>query len=249
MRNFLTAIFCIALAGIATAQTGSTAPKSTATKPAANKPAAPAASTAPVQAVFETTLGNITCTLFPDKAPVTVDNFIGLATGKKDWKNPASGATMHNKPLYDGTIFHRVIPNFMIQGGDPLGNGTGGPGFSFKDEFSDLAFDQPGRLAMANSGPGTNGSQFFITEVPTPHLNGKHTIFGQCDNPELVKQITRLATDPRTDRPFNPPKITHVKIVDPRHPVAATKKPAATTTKSTTGTATKKATTPPAKPQ
>jgi cyclophilin family peptidyl-prolyl cis-trans isomerase len=249
MRNFLTAIFCIALAGIATAQTGSTAPKSTATKPAANKPAAPAASTAPVQAVFETTLGNITCTLFPDKAPVTVDNFIGLATGKKDWKNPASGATMHNKPLYDGTIFHRVIPNFMIQGGDPLGNGSGGPGYDFKDEFTDLAFDQPGRLAMANSGPHTNGSQFFITEVPTPHLNGKHTIFGQCDNPELVKQITRLATDPRNDRPFNPPKVTHVKIVDPRHPVAATKKPAATTTKSTTGTATKKATTPPAKPQ
>src|ERR1017187_4893315 len=249
MRNFLTAIFCIALAGIATAQTGSTAPKSTATKPAANKPAAPAASTAPVQAVFETTLGNITCTLFPDKAPVTVDNFIGLATGKKDWKNPASGATMHNKPLYDGTIFHRVIPNFMIQGGDPLGNGSGGPGYDFKDEFTDLAFDQPGRLAMANSGPHTNGSQFFITEVPTPHLNGKHTIFGQCDNPELVKQITRLATDPRNDRPFNPPKVTHVKIVDPQHPGAAAKKPAATTIKSTTGTATKKATTPPAKPQ
>ena len=254
MRNFATAILCLTLVGFASAQTGSTAPKSTATKPAATKPAgakpaAPAASTAPVQAVFETTLGNITCTLFPDKAPVTVDNFIGLATGKKDWKNPASGATMHNKPLYDGTIFHRVIPNFMIQGGDPLGNGSGGPGYDFKDEFTDLAFDQPGRLAMANSGPHTNGSQFFITEVPTPHLNGKHTIFGQCDNPELVKQITRLATDPRNDRPFNPPKITHVKIVDPRHPAAPAKKPAATTTKSTTGTATKKAATPPAKPQ
>jgi cyclophilin family peptidyl-prolyl cis-trans isomerase len=255
MRNFLTAILCLTLVGLASAQTGSTAPKSTATKPAATKPATkpatapPAASNAPVQAVFETTLGNITCTLFPDKAPVTVDNFIGLATGKKDWKNPASGATMHNKPLYDGTIFHRVIPNFMIQGGDPLGNGSGGPGYDFKDEFTDLAFDQPGRLAMANSGPHTNGSQFFITEVPTPHLNGKHTIFGQCDNPELVKQITRLATDPRNDRPFNPPKITHVKIVDPRHPAAPAKKPAATTTKSTTGTATKKAATPPAKPQ
>jgi peptidyl-prolyl cis-trans isomerase A (cyclophilin A) len=250
MRNFVTAVLCLSLTGFAIAQSSSTAPKSAATKPAA-KPAtpAPATSTAPVQAVFETTMGNITCTLFPDKAPVTVDNFIGLATGKKDWKNPASGVTMHNKPLYDGTIFHRVIPNFMIQGGDPLGNGSGGPGYDFKDEFSDLTFDQPGRLAMANSGPHTNGSQFFITEVPTPHLNGKHTIFGQCDNPELVKQITRLATDPRNDRPFNPPKITHVKIIDPRHPAAPAKKPAASTTKSTTGTTTKKATTPPPKPQ
>src|SRR5664279_1922340 len=249
MRNFLTAIFCIALAGIASAQTGSTAPKSTATKPAATKPAtkpatAPsAASTEPVQAVFETTLGKITCTLFPDKTPVTVDNFIGLATGKKDWKNPSNGARMHNRPLYDGTIFHRVIPNFMVQGGDPLGNGTGGPGFSFKDEFSDLTFDQPGRLAMANSGPGTNGSQFFITEVPTPHLNGKHTIFGQCDNIDLVKQITRVATDPRNDRPFTAVKITHVKIVDPNKPAAApAKKPATSTTpKSTTGTTKKPA--------
>jgi cyclophilin family peptidyl-prolyl cis-trans isomerase len=258
MRNFVTAILCLTLAGFASAQTSSTAPKSTATKPAVTKPATkptaapPAASNAPVQAIFQTTMGDITCTLFPDKAPVTVANFIGLATGKKDWKNPASGVTMHNKPLYDGTIFHRVIPNFMIQGGDPLGNGTGGPGYDFKDEFSDLTFDQSGRLAMANSGPGTNGSQYFITEVPTPHLNGKHTIFGQCDNPELVKQITRLATDPRNDRPFNPPKITHMQIVDPRHPAPTTpaKKPAAaTSTKSTTGTATKKATTPPAKPQ
>ena len=254
MRNFVTAILCLGLAGFAIAQSSSsTTPKSTAAKPAATKPATPAAATsaAPVQAVFETTMGNITCTLFPDKAPVTVDNFIGLATGKKDWKNPASGVTMHNKPLYDGTIFHRVIPNFMIQGGDPLGNGSGGPGYDFKDEFTDLTFDQPGRLAMANSGPHTNGSQFFITEVPTPHLNGKHTIFGQCDNPELVKQITRLATDPRNDRPFNPPKITHVKIIDPRHPAAAPAKKTTITPahKSTTGTAAPKKSTPAPPPQ
>jgi cyclophilin family peptidyl-prolyl cis-trans isomerase len=234
MRNVATAILCLTLVGFASAQSGSTAQKPVTVKPAA-APTTTTTAAQSVQAVFETTLGNITCTLFPDKAPVTVANFIGLSTGTKDWKNPASGATMHNKPLYDGTIFHRVIPNFMIQGGDPLGNGTGGPGYSFKDEFSDLTFNQPGRLAMANSGPATNGSQFFITEVPTPHLNGKHTIFGQCDNLELVKQITRLATDPRNDRPFNPPKITHVKIIDPRHPAAPAKMPAAAT--------------PPAKPQ
>ena len=235
MRNFLTAILALVISGFAAAQTSSGAPK-----PSTTKPATPSASQ-PVQAIFETTLGNINCTLFPDKAPITVDNFIGLATCTKDWKNPSSGATMHNKPLYDGTVFHRVIPNFMIQGGDPLGNGTGGPGYSFRDEQSDLTFAVPGRLAMANSGPNTNGSQFFITEVPTPHLDGHYNIFGQCDNNDLVKQIARMATDPRNDRPFNPVKITHVKIIDPRHPAASpdkkpvtsstTKKPATTTAK------------------
>jgi len=253
MRNILTTILCLGLIGAAIAQTGTTpAKKPAAAKPAATKPAtaAPATTAGPVQAIFETTLGNITCTLFPDKAPITVDNFIGLATGKKDWKNPSSGATMHNKPLYDGTVFHRVIPNFMIQGGDPLGNGTGSPGFTFRDEQSDLTFDQPGRLAMANSGPNTNGSQFFITEVATPHLNGHYNLFGQCDNIELVKQIARLSTDPRNDRPFNPPKLTHVKIVDPRHPAVTTpqKKTNATTAPKST-TTTKKPATPPAKPQ
>jgi cyclophilin family peptidyl-prolyl cis-trans isomerase len=178
-------------------------------------------------ATFETTAGNITCTLFPDQAPLTVANFIGLATGTKDWKDPKTGKMMHGVPLYNGTIFHRVIPNFMIQGGDPIGTGTGDPGYSFKDEFSStLTFDQPGRLAMANSGPNTNGSQFFITEVPTPHLNGKHTIFGQCQDLDVVKKIARLSTDPRTDRPFDPPKIIRIKIVDPRHPAAAHKPPA-----------------------
>jgi peptidyl-prolyl cis-trans isomerase A (cyclophilin A) len=255
MHNLLTAIPILALAGFAGAQTsGNTAPKSSTPKTVTVKPAAapttktsttPAAQ--PVLAIFQTTMGDINCTLFPDKAPVTVANFIGLATGTKDWTNPASGITMHHKPLYDGTVFHRVIPNFMIQGGDPLGNGTGGPGYSFKDEFSDLTFDQPGRLAMANSGPATNGSQFFITEVPTPHLDGKHTIFGQCDNLDLEKQIARAATDPRNDRPFDPVKITHLKIIDPRHPATTAKKPATTTThKSTTGTSTtNKSTTPP----
>ena len=231
MRNVLTALLVLIISGFAAAQTSGTAPKPSTAKPAAAKPAT-AATSQPVQAIFETTAGNINCTLFPDKAPITVANFIGLATGTKDWKNPASGATMHNKPLYDGTVFHRVIPNFMIQGGDPLGNGSGGPGYSFRDEQSDLTFDVPGRLAMANSGPNTNGSQFFIAEVPTPHLDGHYNIFGQCDNNDLVKQIARMATDPRNDRPFNPVKITHVKIIDPRHPAATPgKKPATTTTK------------------
>lgn len=166
------------------------------------------------KAVLETSMGTITCTLYPDKAPMTVENFIGLATGTKKWKNPVSGATKENTPLYDGTIFHRVIPGFMIQGGDPAGNGTGDPGYKFKDEFSDLRFDRPGRLAMANSGPGTNGSQFFITEVPTPHLNGKHTIFGQCDNEQLVKRIARVPKD-ENDKPLKPVRLIHVKIVKP----------------------------------
>ena len=137
-------------------------------------------------------------------------------------------------PLYDQTIFHRVIPNFMIQGGDPAGNGTGDPGYKFKNEVSsDLLFDKPGRLAYANSGPDTNGSQFFITEVAVPHLNGGYTIFGQCDEAsvELVKIIARKATDPSNDRPFRPAKITHIRIVAGgapavATPAAATKKPA-----------------------
>ena len=147
---------------------------------------------------------------------MTVANFIGLSDGTKEWKNPTSGATKKGVPLYDGTIFHRVIPEFMIQGGDPAGNGSGDPGYKFKDEIvSSLTFDRPGRLAMANSGPGTNGSQFFITEVPTPHLNGHHTIFGQCDPAavELVKKIARMTADPSTNRPFHPVKITHIEIV------------------------------------
>ena len=181
------------------------------------------------KAIFHTTAGNITCTLFPDKAPLTVANFIGLATGKKEWTNPVTNAKKTNTPLYDGTIFHRVIPNFMIQGGDPAGNGSGNPGYFFRDEFSDLTFDQPGRLAMANSGPNTNGSQFFITEVPTPHLNGRHTIFGQCEPISIVQQIARMPRDPATDRPFNPVRITHLQIVQPGAAAATTRKAQPTT--------------------
>jgi cyclophilin family peptidyl-prolyl cis-trans isomerase len=171
------------------------------------------------KAVFETSLGDITCTLFPDKAPMTVENFIGLAEGTKQWKNPVSGATKTNTPLYDGTIFHRVIPDFMIQGGDPAGNGSGDPGYKFKDEFSDLKFDQPGRLAMANSGPNTNGSQFFITDVPTPHLNNHHTIFGQCGPLSVIKAIESVPRDPM-DKPLHPVRLLHVKIKKAGAPAA-----------------------------
>ncbi len=167
------------------------------------------------KAILETSMGNITCTLFPDKAPMTVENFVDLATGAKEWRNPVSGVKKTNTPLYDGTIFHRVIPNFMIQAGDPAGNGTGNPGYKFKDEFSDLKFNKPGRLAMANSGPNTNGSQFFITEVPTPHLDNHHTIFGQCEPMSLIEKIARVPRDPNTDKPFQRVVLQHVKIVKP----------------------------------
>ena len=201
-------------------------------KPPVRTPAA--ATSAEPTAIIHTTAGDLHCTLFEKQTPVTVENFIGLSDGTKDWKNPVSGASKKGVPLYDGTIFHRVIPEFMIQGGDPAGNGSGDPGYKFKDEIvSSLTFDRPGRLAMANSGPGTNGSQFFITEVPTPHLNGRHTIFGQCDAAAvaLVKQIARMASDPNNNRPFHPVKITHIEIrrggVSSAKPAAAEPKPSA----------------------
>jgi peptidyl-prolyl cis-trans isomerase A (cyclophilin A) len=143
-----------------------------------------------IYATFKTSLGDIVVKLFPEKAPKTVENFVGLAEGTKEWKDPRSGQTV-KKPLYDGTMFHRVIPQFMIQGGDPLGNGTGGPGYKFADEIGpDNKFTKPGLLAMANAGPNTNGSQFFITEVPTPWLDRGHTIFGEVVKGfELVPKI------------------------------------------------------------
>jgi peptidyl-prolyl cis-trans isomerase A (cyclophilin A) len=211
------------------------AQSSTQTAPATKAPVHHTAATGQPIAIIETTAGKMTCTLFPDKAPIGVENFIGLATGTKDWKNPVSGASKHGVPLYDGTIFHRVIAGFMIQGGDPKGDGTGDPGYKFRNEVSsDLMFDRPGRLAYANSGPNTNGSQFFITEVATPHLNGNYTIFGQCDDATvtLVKDIAHMATDPMNDRPFRPVKIVHITITHGTTAAAAksatpAKKPAA----------------------
>jgi len=206
-----------------------------AAKPATGAAPVHRAATGPPTAIIETTAGKLTCTLFPDKAPIGVANFIGLATGSKDWKNPVSGVTKHGVPLYDGTIFHRVISGFMIQGGDPKGDGSGDPGYAFKNEVSsDLLFDKPGRLAYANAGPNTNGSQFFITEAAQPHLNGGYTIFGQCDEASvaLVKQIAHMATDPSNDRPFRPVKIIHVSIVH----VAVAAKPATPVKKPATAT-------------
>ncbi len=166
------------------------------------------------KAVMETTAGNFTCTLFKDKAPIAVENFIRLTEGTKDWIKPFTNYRKHNAPLYDGTIFHRVVPNFMIQGGDPSGTGKGGPGYSFKDEIDPaLKFDRGGRLAMASSGPNTNGSQFFITEVPAPQLNGRHTIFGQGEPVALVKKIANVPRDPDTDKPLQPVRIRHIKIM------------------------------------
>jgi len=229
MRKILIAALLMSLNGALFAQT------STGAKPPATTPA-PAQPTATIQ----TSMGDIHCTLFPDKAPETVANFIGLATGKKQWTDPKTGQIVKGKPLYDGTTFHRVIPDFMIQGGDPLGTGTGGPGYKFNDETSDLKFDVPGRLAMANAGPNTNGSQFYITEAATPWLDGKYNLFGQCEDLDLVKKIARVPTA-GGNKPVEPVIIKHIAIVDPRHPAAATHKPAATTGTHTT----KPKTTPP----
>jgi peptidyl-prolyl cis-trans isomerase A (cyclophilin A) len=163
-------------------------------------------------ATLTTTQGTVTVRLFPDHAPKTVRNFVELAEGGKEWTNPVTRVKSKDK-LYDGTIFHRVITNFMIQGGDPLGNGTGGPGYKFADEIHpDLRFDKPYLLAMANSGPGTNGSQFFITTVPTPWLTGKHTIFGEViGGADVVDRISRVETVPG-DRPVTDVVLQSVTI-------------------------------------
>jgi peptidyl-prolyl cis-trans isomerase A (cyclophilin A) len=213
MRTLMhTLVLIISTSLLGTAQPATT--PQPATKPPVHE-AAPA-STEPT-AIIHTTAGDLHCTLFPKVAPLGVANFIGLATGTKDWTNPSSHAKKHGVPLYDGTVFHRVIPEFMIQGGDPAGNGSGDPGYAFKNETSaTVIFDRPGRLAYANSGPDTNGSQFFITEdvAHSRHLSGSYTIFGQCDDAavELVKQIACMTRDPANDRPFHPVKITHIEI-------------------------------------
>lgn len=165
-------------------------------------------------AVIETTLGEITCRLFPEQAPKTVENFVGLARGAKKFTDPNTRQTVM-RPFYDGLVFHRVIPEFMIQGGCPLGSGRGGPGYQFADEFSKgLRFDKAGKLAMANAGPNTNGSQFFITVAPTDWLTNHHTIFGEVVRGQGV--LERISTVPRDrqDRPTTPVVINSLKIIE-----------------------------------
>ncbi|QMU74425.1 peptidylprolyl isomerase [Streptacidiphilus sp. PB12-B1b] len=166
-------------------------------------------------ATLQTNRGDIEVRLFPNHAPKTVANFVELADGTREWTDPRTGAASRS-PLYDGTVFHRVISGFMIQGGDPLGNGTGGPGYQFADEFHpDLHFDRPYLLAMANSGPGTNGSQFFITVAPTTWLNRKHTIFGEVVDPAGRKVVDAIAATEVTqfnDRPVEDVVIESVRI-------------------------------------
>ncbi len=165
-------------------------------------------------ATLHTNRGDIVIELFENHAPVTVENFLGLAEGTKEWLDPATGKVSTDR-FYDGLTFHRIIPNFMIQGGDPLGDGRGGPGFEFADEFHpELQFDRPYLLAMANAGPGTNGSQFFITLVPTDWLNRKHTIFGEVKDEAskaVVDAIGNTQTD-RFDRPSEPVVINSITV-------------------------------------
>lgn len=166
----------------------------------------------PLYATFKTSMGDIVIQLFEDKAPKTVANFVGLATGTKEWIDPKTGEKV-KKPLYNGTIFHRVIPGFMIQGGDPLGNGMGGPGYRFEDEFHpDLRHTKGGILSMANAGPNTNGSQFFITLAPTLHLDNRHSVFGELvKGQEVIVAIGAVPRDSR-DRPIKDVVIKEIVI-------------------------------------
>lgn len=173
-----------------------------------------------MKATLHTTAGDITVELFPNHAPKTVANFVELARGEREWTHPATGKTSRD-PLYDGVIFHRVIPGFMIQGGDPLGVGTGGPGYAFDDEIHpELNFQAPYKLAMANAGKrggrGTNGSQFFITVTPTGWLQGMHTIFGEVTDPASRAVVDAIAATPtgRNDRPLQDVVINSVTVED-----------------------------------
>ncbi|MEO8551133.1 MAG: peptidylprolyl isomerase [Kofleriaceae bacterium] len=172
-------------------------------------------------AKIETSEGTLHCELFPDRAPLAVANFLGLATGQKAWRDPTSGTVQHGVRFYDGLTFHRVIPEFMIQGGDPLGRGVGGPGYQFADETFDQGTMEPGTLAMANAGRDTNGSQFFVMEEGSsrPDLVAHYTRFGHCSELDVIKQIARVPRD-RSDKPIRTVTIEHVTFTrgtDPWH--------------------------------
>jgi len=166
---------------------------------------------------FDTSQGAIDCRLESSRAPKTVANFVGLAEGSKEWTDPRNKKKT-SKPLYNGTVFHRIIKGFMLQGGDPLGRGTGGPGYKFADEFHPDLIHKAGTLSMANSGPNTNGSQFFITEVPTPHLNGRHSVFGYCEPMSTIEKIagvpklSNTPRDPKSSVPKTPVVLKTVTI-------------------------------------
>ena len=174
-------------------------------------------------AILYTSMGNIVCRLFEKEAPKTVANFAGLARGTKSWTNPNTGKVMHTA-LYSGTTFHRVIPGFMIQGGDPVGTGEGSPGYQFADEIlPDRHFDKSGVLAMANSGPNTNGSQFFITVAPAPHLERHYSIFGEVvTGQDVADSISQVPRDEGNDKPVTPVKITRIVIKNVPAPAAST---------------------------
>jgi peptidyl-prolyl cis-trans isomerase A (cyclophilin A) len=222
-RALLFSAFLAAVPGVAAAQQSTTTPPPA----AAELPDAPQATAAATIrpngpfVVMDTSMGRITCQFFQQQAPKAVANFIGLAEGSIDWTDPDTKKKQHHKPYYDNTTFHRVIPEFMIQGGDPTGTGMGDPGYSFDDEVNaDLNFDKPGRLAMANSGPNTNGSQFFITEQAYDSLNQHYTLFGQCDDSsvEVVKTIARVQRD-SNDKPVAPVTLKKVTIVPEGKPL------------------------------
>ena len=212
-KSLLISALCLTTLAAAYAQQSTPAAQELPDAPTANLPMNIAPNGPTV--VIDTSMGRITCQFYEKQAPLAVANFIGLATGTKDWTDPATRKVQHHKPYYDGTIFHRVIPEFMIQGGDPTGTGTGDPGFSFNDEFNpNLNFDRAGRLAMANSGPNTNGSQFFITEQGYDSLSGHYTLFGQCDDASVavVKAIARVPRD-SSDKPLTPVVLKKMTIV------------------------------------
>ena len=250
-KKLLLPILLLATAAVARTSKPATTDRKSA---AASSQAAPTSTPAHPKAVIETSDGQITCTLYPEKAPKGVANFEGLASGTRDWTDPHTGQKVHGKPLYDGTTCHRVIPEFMIQCGDPLGTGQGNAGYSFENEIApDLKFDQPGMLAYANAGPNTNSSQFFITEqaLPPQHqavLNGNYTIFGQC-TPESIEVVKKIARGPKApgsmERPANPVVISHIALEG----MSAAKKPTTPARRRTATGARTGATRPRPKPQ